>query len=122
MPFAEDKYPVGDLRPGGQHESFRISVRPRAARRNFHGFDACAGQDSVERVGELPGAVADQEPEAGSAVAQVHQEVADLLCGPRPVRARGDTENMQIWGMQLAGLDCGHDDAGRGCALPPLDG
>jgi hypothetical protein len=26
MPLAEDQHPVGDLRPGGEHESFRISV------------------------------------------------------------------------------------------------
>ena len=30
MPFAEDQHPVGDLGPGGKHEPFRISVRPRA--------------------------------------------------------------------------------------------
>ena len=44
---------------------------------------------AVKRSGELPGPVADQEPEAGGAVTQVHQEVADLLNGPRAVRVRG---------------------------------
>jgi hypothetical protein len=39
--------------------------------------------------GELPGAVADQEPEACGAVAEAHQEIADLLYSPRPVRIRG---------------------------------
>jgi hypothetical protein len=27
LPLAEDQHPVGDLRPGGEHESFRISIR-----------------------------------------------------------------------------------------------
>jgi hypothetical protein len=40
-------------------------------------------------LGELPGPVADQEPEVRSTIAEVHQEVADLLRGPRPVRVRG---------------------------------
>ena len=29
MPLTEDEHPVGDLGPGGEHESFRVSVRPR---------------------------------------------------------------------------------------------
>jgi hypothetical protein len=40
--------------------------------------------------GELPGPVADQEPECRGRLTGVHQEVADLLQGPRPVRVRGD--------------------------------
>ena len=30
MPFAEDEHPIGDFRPGGEYELFRISVRERA--------------------------------------------------------------------------------------------
>ena len=33
MPFAEDEHPVGHLCPDSEHEPFRVSVRPRAARR-----------------------------------------------------------------------------------------
>jgi len=51
-------------------------------------MDTGAGQDRVEGIGELPGAVADQEPEVRNAAAEVHQEVADLLGGPRPGRTR----------------------------------
>jgi hypothetical protein len=47
-------------------------------------------------VGELPSAVADQEQEVCGAVAEVHQEVADLLGGPRPVRVRGDPEDVDV--------------------------
>ena len=64
MPLAEDQHPVGDLRPGGEHEPFRISIRARASGRDLHGLDAGAGQDRVEGRGELPGPVADQEPVA----------------------------------------------------------
>jgi hypothetical protein len=68
MPFAEDEHPVGEFGPGGKHEPFRMSVRPRAARRDLHGLDAGAGQDRVERCGKLTGPVMDQEPEPGGAV------------------------------------------------------
>jgi hypothetical protein len=40
--------------------------------------------------------VADQEPEVRSAVAQIHQEITDLLGGLRPVRVRRDPENVHI--------------------------
>src|SRR5690349_12163754 len=40
-------------------------------------------QDRVERRRELSGAIADQEPEPRGMVAQVHDEVARLLRGPR---------------------------------------
>jgi hypothetical protein len=35
VPLAEDEHPVSDLGPGGEHEPFGISVRSRAARRDF---------------------------------------------------------------------------------------
>jgi hypothetical protein len=34
--FAEDQHLVGHLRPGGEHKSFGISVRLRAAGRDLH--------------------------------------------------------------------------------------
>jgi flagellar motor protein MotB len=51
--------------------------------------------------GELPGAVADQEPEARGVVAEVHQEVADLLGGPGTVRVRGHAEDVYVTGADL---------------------
>jgi hypothetical protein len=58
--------------------------------------------------GELPGAVADQEPEARGAVAEAHQEIADLLHSPRPVRIRGHARDVHVAG---AGFD--HKQAGQ---------
>jgi hypothetical protein len=64
MPFAEDQHPVCDLGPGGEHGPFRVAVRSRAPGRDFRDRDTSPGQDRVERCGELPGPVADQEPVA----------------------------------------------------------
>jgi hypothetical protein len=102
MPLAEDQHPVGDLGPGGAHEPFRISIRARAPGRDRPSLAARADQNRVERCGELPGPVAGQEPEARGAVAEIHQEIADLLGGPGPVRVRGDSGNVHVAG---AGLD-----------------
>ncbi len=96
MPFAEDQHSVGDLGPGGEDEPFGVSVRARTARRDLRCRDAGAGQGRVEGVGELPGAVADQEPEVLGVIAKVHQEVADLLGGPRSVRVSGDSEDVDV--------------------------
>ena len=35
MPLAEDQHPVGDLRPGGEHEPFRIGIRAGASGRGL---------------------------------------------------------------------------------------
>ncbi len=51
-----------------------------------------------------------REPEAGGAVAEVHQEMPDLLRGPRAVRVRGDAEDVHV-----AGADFDDEEtAGRG--------
>ena len=96
MPFAEDQHPVGDFGPGGEHEPFRVSVGARAAGRDLHGLDTSAGQDRAGRLGELPGPVADREPEARGALTQIHHEVADLLHGLGTVRVGGDPEDMHV--------------------------
>jgi hypothetical protein len=90
--FAEDQHRVGGLGPRGEHEPFRISIRARTSGRDLHGLDARAGQGRIEGCGELPGPVADQKPEARGAVTEVHQEIADLLGGPQPIRVGGDPE------------------------------
>jgi len=45
----------------------------------FHGLDADASQERVEGRGELPDPVPDREPEIRGAIAEVHQQAADLL-------------------------------------------
>jgi hypothetical protein len=46
--------------------------------------------------GELPGPVADQGPEVLGPVTEVHQEIPDLLRGPRRVRVRGDPRDVYV--------------------------
>jgi hypothetical protein len=77
VPFADNEHPVGDLGPDGEHEPFGMSVRARA-RRDLHGRDAGVSEDRDGRRGELPGPVADQEPEVRGPITQVHQQGADL--------------------------------------------
>ena len=101
VPFTEDQHPVGHLRPGGEHKPFRICIRARAPGRDLHGLDAGAGQDRVEGCGELPGPVADQEPEVRGPITEIHQEITDLLHRPRPVRVRGDPENVHVAAVHL---------------------
>jgi hypothetical protein len=81
------------------------SFRSRAARRDLHGLDTGISQGCVKRRGKLPGPVPYQEPEVRSAIPQIHQQVADLLHGPRTVRIRGDPEDVHAAAArQLADL------------------
>ena len=105
MSFPEDQHPVGHLRPGGEHKPVGIGVRPRALGRDLHRLDTDTGQYRVEGSGELPGPVADQEPEARGPITEVHQ-IADLLRGPRPVRVGGDPED-----VHMAAADFHHEQA-----------
>jgi hypothetical protein len=43
-----------------------------------------------------PGPVADEEPEGGGAVVEVHQQVAGLLGGPGPGRVAGCLEDVNV--------------------------
>jgi hypothetical protein len=85
------------------HESFGEAVRSRTPRRNLYGVDARAGQDGIERRGELTSAVADEEPEPGGMVAEVHQEVAGLLGGPRSSSVTGRPEDVHVAAVDFQG-------------------
>ena len=67
MPFAEDQRPVGELGPGGEHEPSAKAFARGQRGGILSASDPRIGEDSVERCGELAGAVADQEPEVGGA-------------------------------------------------------
>ena len=85
MPLAEDQHAVGEFGLNGQHEAFGEAVRPRATRLDLDHLDPRIREHCVERGRELSCAVADEEPEPGNVVAEVHHEVAGLLGGPGPV-------------------------------------
>ena len=74
----------------GADEAFGDRVRPRCPDRGADDPDVGAGEDGVERGGELAVPVADQEPEPVGAVAEVHQQVAGLLGDPGPGGVGGD--------------------------------
>jgi hypothetical protein len=75
--LAEDQHPVGDFGPDRRHEPFGEAVRPRTSRRDLEYFDTCVRHDRVEQRCELPGPVADEEPEPSDAVAEVQSILHD---------------------------------------------
>jgi hypothetical protein len=90
----EDQHSVGELGSGGQHEAFGEAVRPRAPRWDFDHLDACILEHRVERRRELAGPIADEEPDPRGAFAEVHQEVAGVLGGPRSVGVPGHAQGV----------------------------
>ena len=98
MRLAEDQHPVGDLSPHRQHEAFGEAVRPRASRRDLDHLDARIGQHRVERCRELSGPIADEgpEPEPSDVFAEVHEEVASLLRGPKAVGMSGHAQDVHV--------------------------
>ena len=95
MPLAEDQHQVGQLGPHRQHEAFGEAVRLRTTRWDLDHLDTRTGEHRVERVRELSGAVADEEPEPRDVFAELHDQVAGLLCGPRPVGMPGHAQDVQ---------------------------
>ncbi len=81
-PLTEDQQTVGQFGSEGADEPFGETVRPRATRRNPDHLDAHIGEDGVKGCCELAGPVANEDPELGDAIAEIHDEVADLLGGP----------------------------------------
>jgi hypothetical protein len=57
---ADDEHAVGEFGSDGADEPFRVAVRLRAPRWDFHDSDASVGQNGVERGGELACAVPHQ--------------------------------------------------------------
>src|SRR5664279_3522806 len=94
MPLVDDQKMIEAFTPYGADESFGERVGPwRPYRRPDHpGADV--GEHAVERRGELRIAIADQEPERRSPLAQIHDQVACLLSNPRPARMTGTPEDV----------------------------
>jgi len=75
--------------------------RPGRPRRNPHDPHALAGEDGIERTGELGVAVPDEEPELADPVREVHDQVAGLLGNPCSVWILGHPEDMHPPGRYL---------------------
>ena len=59
-------------------------------------LDARIRKHGVERARVLPGPITDEEPKPRYLFAEVRDEVAGLLRGPRPVRVRVGFQNPAI--------------------------
>ena len=57
-------------------------------------MDAHIGEDGVEGCGELASPVANEDPELGHAIAEIHHEVADLLGGPSAIGVGGRVQQV----------------------------
>ena len=80
----------------GADEPFRDRVRPGRSDRGAYDPQVGAGEDGVERGGELAVPVADQEPEPVGAIAEVHQQVAGLLGDPGAGGVGGDPGDVHV--------------------------
>ena len=101
----------GSSRPASFDPAFGDRVhagRPHVAE---HGPDAAAGEDRVERGGEVRSAVADHELDPMCLFAEVHDQVAGLLAGPFPGGMRRDAKNADAPGRVL---DHGQDSVESG--------
>ena len=94
VPLTEDQHTIGEFGSDGADEPFGETVRLRAARRNPNPLDAHIGKDGVEGCGELASPVANEDPKLGDAIAEIHDEVADLLDGPSTIGVGGRAQQM----------------------------
>ena len=101
MPFAVDQQLVEALAPQRSHIPLRNRVRPGGADRSLDDPHTAAGEHLIEHRGELAVAVADQDPELAGTFAEIYQEVASLLDGPRTGGVRGDAQDMHPPGGDL---------------------
>jgi len=101
---------------------FGIGVGTRTPGRNPYGVDASAGQDRIKGSSELPGTVADKKLEVRSVVAEVHQQIADLLSGPWPVRVRCDSEDMDVAAADFDGEEAVQAPEGHAVHAEDVDG
>ena len=101
MPFAVDEHPVGALGSCAAYPPLGVTVRARRLRRGLDHCHAFAGEDLVEDAGELGVAVPDQEAEGADPAAEVYEQVARLLGGPRAVWVGGHSEDVHVPGPHL---------------------
>jgi hypothetical protein len=102
VPFAADQHPVGDLGPGGEHEPLRVGVRPWARGGIFTASMPALARTASKKPVNCPALSRTRNRKSATRSPGVHQEIADLLGGPRPVRVRGDPEDVYVTGADPA--------------------
>ena len=89
VPAAQDQHAaVETFAPECPDPTFRVGVRVRRPHWCADDPDAFAAEHRVEVAAELAVAVVEQEPESAVPLAQLHHEVARLLCDPAACRAQ----------------------------------
>ncbi len=101
MSLAGDEESVGAFGAGCAYPSLGERVGPWALRRSRYGGCAVAGEDGVERGGELAVPVTDEEPEGLSPLLEIYQQVAGELGDPCAGRVGGDTQDVNAPGDDL---------------------
>ncbi|MEE4589159.1 hypothetical protein V2K49_40065 [Streptomyces sp. DSM 41602] len=101
MSFTGDQEAVGAFGAGCTYPSFGESVGPGTLRRSRYDGCAVAGEDGVERGGKFAVPVTDEEPEAPSPVAEVHEQIAGELSDPCAGRVGGDAQDVNAPGGSL---------------------
>ena len=105
MSLVDDQEMVEAFTAYGADETFGECVGPWRPYRRLDHPGADVGEHGVERRSELRVAIADQEPEPGGPLAQIHDQVARLLRDPRPARMTGNPED-----VDAPGLDFDHEE------------
>ena len=87
MSASEDEDAIEAVVADCAHPPLRERVRVRRLHRRADHLNAFRAEDFVEGAAELGVAIVDQQPEAPRLRAELHDEVASLLCVPASVRA-----------------------------------
>src|SRR5258705_12592128 len=88
MRLVPDEGRIEDLAGASADPAFGDRVHARRLDVAEHGPDPGIGENGVERSGVVRAAAADNELDLVRLLAEVHDQVAGLLGGPRPVGCR----------------------------------
>ena len=114
MGLVPDEGVIEELAAASPGPAFGDRVHPGRPHVGEHGPDPGAGEDGVERGGEVWAGVADHELELMRLAAEVHDQVACLLGGPFPGRVQADAGDADAPGRVLYyGQDVGLGPAGQ---------
>jgi hypothetical protein len=101
MTLADDEHPVGAFAAYGAHPALGERVRAGRLRRSPDQVDAGAAGHRIGGCGEFRIPIAYQEPQPGSALIEVHQQVPGLVGHPGTGRMRRHPNHMDLAGGDL---------------------
>src|SRR5712691_10242433 len=101
MAARDDQDPIETLAPDAAHPALRVRLRPRRRDRRSDHPDPLRATETVEGVGELDVAIADQDPRMLPLLAQGDEHVARMLRDPGAVRMGGDTGDVHAAPLEL---------------------